>query len=92
MRRKRIYSLLLALALAAGLLTGCGQENAAQESTADEALPTLVVGVDTYPPYSHIGPDGTPRASTSSWRRRRCGGWDTGRSSGSSTGRRRAHC
>ena len=60
MRRKRIYSLLLALALAAGLLTGCGQENTAQESTADEALPTLVVGVDTYPPYSHIGPDGTP--------------------------------
>lgn len=60
MRRKRIYSLLLALALAAGLLTGCGQENTAQESTADEALPTLAVGVDTYPPYSHIGPDGTP--------------------------------
>ena len=47
MRRKRIYSLLLALALAAGLLRGCGQENAAQESTADKALPTLVVGVDT---------------------------------------------
>ena len=45
MRRKRIYSLLLALALAAGLLTGCGQENTAQESTADEALPTLVVSV-----------------------------------------------
>ena len=48
MRRKRIYSLLLALALAAGLLTGCGQENTAQESTADKALPTLVVGVDTF--------------------------------------------
>lgn len=60
MRRKRIYSLLLALALAAGLLTGCGQENSAQESTADEALPTLAVGMDTYPPYSYIGPDGTP--------------------------------
>ena len=59
MTRKRIYSLLLALALAAGLLTGCGQENATQENTADEALPTLVVGVDTYPPYSYIGPDGT---------------------------------
>lgn len=60
MRRKRIYSLLLALALAAGLLTGCGQENTAQEDAADEALPTLAVGVDTFPPYSYIGPDGTP--------------------------------
>ncbi len=58
MTRKRIYSLLLALVLAAGLLTGCGQENTTQESTADENLPTLVVGVDTYPPYSYIGPDG----------------------------------
>lgn len=57
MTRKRIYSLLLALALAAGLLTGCSGEAATTEE--DDDRPQVVVGVDTYPPYSYIGPDGT---------------------------------
>lgn len=54
---KRIWSLLLALTLAVGLLTGCG---AAPETTEqDDDRPVLVVGVDTYPPYAYIGSAGT---------------------------------
>lgn len=41
MRNKRVWSLLLALLLAAGLLTGCG---AAPETAEQDDRPVLVVG------------------------------------------------
>lgn len=47
MRNKRVWSLLLALTLAAGLLTGCG---AAPETAEQDDRPALVVGVDPFPP------------------------------------------
>ena len=49
MRNKRVWSLLLALTLAAGLLTGCG---AAPETAEQDDRPALVVGVDPFPPYA----------------------------------------
>lgn len=52
MRNKRVWSLLLALTLAAGLLTGCG---AAPETAEQDDRPALVVGVDPFPPYAYIG-------------------------------------
>lgn len=55
---KRVWSLLLVLALAVGLLTGCG---AAPETTEqDDDRPTLVVGVDPFPPFAYIGSAGAP--------------------------------
>ena len=55
---KRVWSLLLVLALAAGLLTGCG---AAPETTEqDDDRPALVVGVDPFPPFAYIGSAGAP--------------------------------
>lgn len=57
MRNKRVWSLLLALTLAAGLLTGCG---AAPETAEQDDRPALVVGVDPFPPYAYIGAAGAP--------------------------------
>ena len=57
MRNKRVWSLLLALTLAAGLLTGCG---AAPETAEQDDRPVLVVGVDPFPPYAYIGAAGAP--------------------------------
>ena len=57
MMNKRVWSLLLALTLAAGLLTGCG---AAPETAEQDDRPVLVVGMDTYPPYAYIGSAGAP--------------------------------
>lgn len=58
MVNKRVWSLLLALTLAAGLLTGCGAgpETAQQ----DDDRPALVVGVDPFPPFAYIGSAGAP--------------------------------
>ena len=55
---KRVWSLLLALSLLAGLLTGCG---AGPETTEqDDDRPALVVGVDPFPPFAYIGSAGAP--------------------------------
>ena len=58
MMNKRVWSLLLALALAAGLLTGCGAAPETAEPVDDR--PVLVVGVDPFPPYAYIGSGGAP--------------------------------
>lgn len=55
---KRVWSLLLALTLAAGLLTGCGA--APETAQQDDDRPALVVGVDPFPPFAYIGSAGAP--------------------------------
>ena len=57
MVKKRVLSLLLALVLAAGLLTGCG---AAPEPAEPDDRPVLTVGVDPFPPFAYIGSAGAP--------------------------------
>ena len=58
MRNKRVWSLLLALTLATGLLTGCGA--APETAQQDDDRPALVVGVDPFPPFAYIGSAGAP--------------------------------
>lgn len=58
MRNQRIGGLLLALTLAAGLLTGCGP--LPEPETPADDRPVLTVGVDAYPPYAYVGSAGTP--------------------------------
>lgn len=57
MRQTKIFCPLLALVLTMIILTGCGMRKA--DAAADDR-PVIRVGVDTYPPYSYIGPGGTP--------------------------------
>ena len=52
MRRKKRLGLLLALALAAGVLSGCTAETPEQD---EDTRPLIVVGVDSYPPYTSMG-------------------------------------
>lgn len=55
--RARLFCLLLALCLAVSA-AGCSAHAAATDPYA--ALPTVLVGCDTYPPYSYTGADGQP--------------------------------
>ena len=57
MRRKQRIGLLLALMLAAGVLSGCAAETPEQ---GEDMRPLIVVGVDNYPPYTYIGATGLP--------------------------------
>lgn len=61
MRNKRVWGLLLALTLAAGLLTGCG---AAPETAEQDDRPALVVGVDPFPPMPISEPPARPSVLT----------------------------
>lgn len=62
MKRRTLLSRLSRLALGTAglwLLGGCSQTGAAADSRGT-GLPTIIVGVDKYPPFNYVGSDGLP--------------------------------
>lgn len=62
MKRRTFLSRLGQLTVGAvglGVLGGCGQ-SAAQAPSRGSGLPTIIVGVDKYPPFNYVGSDGQP--------------------------------
>ena len=55
MRKKT--TVLLALLLSAATLMGCARQKTTQTT---EALPTLIIGSDTYPPFTYLDENGDP--------------------------------
>lgn len=56
---RRFGVVLAALVLCTALLCGC-HKTKAKSTGAAEALPTIVVGSDNYPPFNYTGTDGQP--------------------------------
>lgn len=51
---KRITALILTCLLSVGLLCGCGAQQP------EPALPEIIIGSDTYPPYVYLDDNGDP--------------------------------
>ena len=51
---KRITALFLTCLLSVGLLCGCGAQQP------EPALPEIIIGSDTYPPYVYLDDNGDP--------------------------------
>lgn len=63
MRRRMFLSRMARLVLGAAaleLLGGCSRKESSEAGSAQRGLPTIMVGVDKYPPFNYTGTDGKP--------------------------------
>lgn len=63
MRRRMFLSRMARLVLGAaalGLLGGCSRKESSEAGSTQRGLPTIMVGVDKYPPFNYTGTDGKP--------------------------------